>query len=229
MQPSVRASEQRERMPEILSVRDVGFSYGGKRILHGVNLSVGAGDFLTIEGPSGSGKSTLLKLIASLLTPTVGIIEFDGRDMRSYPRPEYRRQVSYCFQQPTLFGTSVRDCLTFPFAIRNQRFDEDRARRSLSMMCLPEAMLDSRITQLSGGERQRIAVARNLLFTPRILLLDEVTTGLDATTKHVIHDLIARYNKRDGVTVLAVTHDETEIEAAEHLLTLDGEGMHTQR
>ncbi len=75
----------------------------GNTVLKNINLSVNSGDFLTIIGPSGAGKSTLLKIIASLLTPTSGSIEYEGKDISQYSPLEYRRQVSYCFQQPSLY------------------------------------------------------------------------------------------------------------------------------
>ena len=81
-------------------------------------------------------------------------------------------------------------------------------------------MLRQPITDLSGGEKQRVALIRNLLFTPKVLLLDEITTGLDAVTKEAVHDVIANLN-RQGLTMIAVTHDEVELAAADRLLTIE--------
>ena len=83
----------------LLEIKNLNYSVDGNTILKNINLSVNSGDFLTIVGPSGAGKSTLLKIIASLLTPTSGSIEYDGKDISQYSPLEYRRQVSYCFQQ----------------------------------------------------------------------------------------------------------------------------------
>lgn len=200
----------------ILNIRHLGFEADGKSILTDINLQVARGTSLTIKGPSGSGKSTLLRLIATLLTPTSGEIEFEGQPVSTYKRPEYRKEVSYCFQQPTLFGDVVKDNLMFPFQIRNQAFDEKRALSALNDVDLPDSILDQDITELSGGEKQRVALVRNLLFQPKILLLDEISAGLDTATKGIVHRLIETYRSK-GVTLIAVTHDESEIAAADML------------
>jgi putative ABC transport system ATP-binding protein len=206
-------------MPNIFTLTDVGFAPGGKQILQDMNLTVDAGEYITISGPSGSGKSTLLRLLATMLTPTSGQILFDGQPQTAMSKPEYRQSVSYCFQQPSLFGEKVRDNLEFPFVLRNLPFDQAKAEAALASVQLPKTMLTAKITSLSGGEKQRVALIRNLLFLPRVLLLDEVTTGLDADTKAAVHQLIEQYHAQ-GLTVLAVTHDETEIAAATKLLII---------
>ncbi len=127
--------------------------------------------------------------------------------------------MSYCFQQPSLFGRTVQDNLTFPYTIRQQPADPERLTAALATMSLPAAMLTKPITELSGGEKQRIALLRNLLFEPKLLLLDEVTTGLDAVTKDTVHQVIAEANAR-GVTVLSVTHDDRELAQATRTITI---------
>lgn len=206
-------------MPDIFNIQNLSYHPDNKPILTDINLTIPTGANLTIVGPSGSGKSTLLRLLATLLTPTAGKILFQGQPQSSYPKQTYRQQVSYCFQQPTLFGDTVQDNLSFPFEIRNQAFDETQAKQALANVDLAPEMLTQPITELSGGEKQRVALIRNLMFTPEVLLLDEVTAGLDADTKAVVHRLINQYRDQ-GVTVIAVTHDETEITAAEQLITI---------
>lgn len=206
-------------MTDIMTFNQVTFTVGDKTIMRDVNLTVPAGEWLTIVGPSGSGKSTLLKLAATLITPTSGTITFDGQPQDAMAKPAYRQAVSYCFQQPSLFGETVRDNLTFPFTIRGVAFDEAKSKQALESVDLPATMLDTDINDLSGGEKQRVALIRNLLFPPRMLLLDEVTTGLDATTKDIVHQLITRHHDA-GMTIMMVTHDETEIAAATKVLTV---------
>ncbi|MFC6253642.1 ATP-binding cassette domain-containing protein [Secundilactobacillus hailunensis] len=203
----------------IFDVQGLGYQNGGNRILEDMTLQVEKGANLTIAGPSGSGKSTFLRILATLLTPTQGVVKFAGKKQSTYPKPIYRQQVSYCFQQPTLFGETVRDNLKFPFEIRNQNFDESKALAALDSVELKAGMLDQPIIELSGGEKQRVALVRNLLFKPQVLLLDEISAGLDVDTKGVVHRLIQSY-RENGVTVLSVTHDETEIAAADNLLTI---------
>ncbi|WP_155285945.1 ABC transporter ATP-binding protein [Lacticaseibacillus zhaodongensis] len=206
-------------MTTIFDLHDVAYAPEQQPILQAINLTVETGEFLTITGPSGSGKSTLLRLLATLLTPTSGTIEYAGKPQGDYDKVTYRREVSYCFQQPSLFGETVADNLAFPFAIRKQDFDEDKAKEALGWVDLPATMLNKKITSLSGGEKQRIALIRNLLFSPRVLLLDEVTTGLDSDTKDIVHRLIRDLNAK-GMTIIAITHDEGEIAAADALVDI---------
>ncbi|MTV81828.1 ABC transporter ATP-binding protein [Secundilactobacillus folii] len=203
----------------IFDIQELNYVVGDHQILHSMTTQIEKGANLTIEGPSGSGKSTFLRLLATLLTPTSGTILFEGRNQLEYPKIKYRQQVSYCFQQPTLFGETVRDNLKFPFEIRNAAFDEQKVLTSLESVELSADMIDQQITKLSGGEKQRVALVRNLLFTPKVLLLDEISAGLDADTKGVVHRLIQSY-RASGVTVISVTHDETEIAAADDLIEI---------
>lgn len=203
----------------ILDLQKVGFEVDGKELLKDITLQVQAGDWLTIEGPSGSGKSLLLKLIASLLTPTTGNIYFNGQNQATFNKVDYRKQISYCFQQPSLFGQTVKDNLVFPFIIRNIAFDEQRAITALDNVDLPKKFLEKEIKTLSGGQKQRVALIRNLLFPPKVLLLDEITTGLDTQTKDIVNHLLVGY-QNEGMTVLSVTHDEREISEADHLIRI---------
>ncbi|MDU5334767.1 ATP-binding cassette domain-containing protein [Enterococcus sp.] len=204
-----------------LELDSISYQNDQRTILDQITLSVKQGAFLTITGPSGGGKSTLLRLIASLLTPTSGEILFHGKAQQSYEYTEYRQQVSYCFQQPSLFGETVLDNLTLPYTIRDLTPDQTQMLEHLQMVDLPKEYLTKNISELSGGERQRVALIRNILFLPQILLLDEVTTGLDEQTKTVIHRLIKDIQQKD-CTILQVTHDESEIQAAEELLIVQG-------
>lgn len=205
----------------LLELNSVSYQSDQRMILDQISLTVEQGAFLTITGPSGGGKSTLLRLVASLLTPTSGEILFQGKAQQSYEYTEYRQQVSYCFQQPSQFGETVLDNLTLPYTIRDLTPDQTQMLEHLQMVDLPKEYLTKNISELSGGERQRVALIRNILFLPQILLLDEVTTGLDEQTKAVIHRLIKDIQQK-GCTILQVTHDEAEIQAAEKLLIIQG-------
>lgn len=204
----------------IFTLHNVGVDVPERTLLADISFTVAPGEFVTIGGPSGSGKSTLLRVLATLLTPTSGTIMYNGHPQASYEKTAYRREVSYCYQQPSLFGETVWDNLAFPFQIRHADISEERMTQALASVQLPAAMLHQPITDLSGGEKQRVALIRNLLFTPKVLLLDEITTGLDAVTKEAVHDVIANLN-RQGLTMIAVTHDEVELAAADRLLTIE--------
>ncbi|MGO4993753.1 ATP-binding cassette domain-containing protein [Jeotgalibaca porci] len=201
-------------MNSILEVKHLSFSVGEKEILKDISFKIQKGDFLTIKGPSGSGKSTLLKLLAAIMNPSAGEIIYKGKPLSEYEITDYRKEVSYSFQNAALFGTTVADNLMFPYEIRNEPFDRDRAIALLDKVMLSEQYLDQKITELSGGEKQRVALIRNVLFTPEVLLLDEVTSALDAENRKVISDAILRLNRENNITVLWVTHNTDEINDA---------------
>lgn len=201
-------------MNSILEVKHLSFSVGEKEILKDISFKIQKGDFITIKGPSGSGKSTLLKLLAAIMNPSTGEIIYKGKPLSEYEITDYRKEVSYTFQNAALFGTTVADNLMFPYEIRNEPFDRDRAIALLDKVMLSEQYLDQKITELSGGEKQRVALIRNVLFTPEVLLLDEVTSALDAENRKVISDAILRLNRENNITVLWVTHNTDEINDA---------------
>ena len=182
-------------MNSLISLEKVNYQIADQHILHDVDWQIPAGAHITLTGPSGGGKSTLLRIIAAMISKTSGTLIFDGQPIESYDPIMYRRQVSYCFQQPTLFGETVADNLAFP----------------------SERTLHQPIIELSGGERQRVALIRNILFLPKVLLLDEVTAGLDENNKQIVHAWLRQLNEQDHVTTIMITHDATEIAAADQL------------
>ena len=204
---------------KIFELDNLGLVSPEKIILEEISLSVEAGAHLTITGPSGSGKSSLLKLLAALVSPSSGRIVYQGRDLEDLDPVTYRREVSYCFQQPVLFGQTVRDNMAFPFEIRHLPFDQERVLATLARLNLGPEFLEKPIKELSGGEKQRVALVRNLLFEPKVLLLDEVSSGLDEKTKTLLRTFLTDLHQA-GVTLIEVTHDQREIEAAGRLLTI---------
>lgn len=208
----------------VLTIQDVSFSIDQQTILQPLSLEIATGEVITLVGPSGSGKSTLLKIIASLLTPSTGSILFNNQDISMLDPVNYRKEVSYCFQQPSLFGETVSDNLNFPFEIRKKAVDEPLIQSYLKQVDLPASFLTKKITELSGGEKQRIALIRNLLFPPQVLLLDEVTTGLDTESKEIVQQLL-KNSAEAGTTLIQVTHDESEIAQAHRLITIDKGGL----
>lgn len=211
-------------MEPILELKNVAYQVDGKRILQKISFQVKANDFLTLLGPSGAGKSTILKLIANLISPTAGQIRYQGQDIMKLNPLEYRRSVSYCFQQPALFGKNVRDNLIFPFQIRKKEIDEDKIRKLLTEVDLSSEFLNKDINSLSGGEKQRVALIRNIMFLPKVLLLDEITTGLDEGSKKLVHQLIKRV-AAENVTIIQVTHDQEEIKAANKIIQIEKGGI----
>jgi len=205
----------------LITLKNVGYQVDQAPILTDINLAIDAREWVTIAGPSGSGKSTLVRIIASLLSKTSGELVFDGQPIESYDPIIYRRRVSYSFQQPTLFGNTVRDNLAFPYQIRQLDFDEERAVTGLEYVGLTGSDLDKAVNDLSGGQRQRVALLRNVMIYPEVLILDEVTAGLDAENKAFVWSMIQHFNQDDGLTIIAITHDQEEIDAAKRLITIE--------
>ncbi|MBF0845979.1 ATP-binding cassette domain-containing protein, partial [Streptococcus danieliae] len=129
-------------------------------------------------------------LLAGLQSPTNGRILFENKNIENLDMEDYRKEVSYFFQQAVLFGDTVKDNLEFPFIVRGLDFDKSKAVIALRSVNLSEEYLNHKIKDLSGGEKQRVALVRNMIFEPKVLLLDEITAGLDTDTKHLVHNLI---------------------------------------
>ncbi|MCU5775295.1 iron ABC transporter ATP-binding protein FetA [Erwiniaceae bacterium BAC15a-03b] len=204
----------------LLDVQDVSYAAEGRQLLAPVSLTLNAGEFVLLTGSSGSGKSTLLKIMASLLSPSAGDIWFKGEPITALKAESYRQQVSYCFQTPALFGTTVYDNLAFPWQIRQKKADREGLKHWLNRVNLPAESLDKKIGQLSGGEKQRVALLRNLQFLPQVLLLDEITSALDEENKQLTHQLIAALVKEEGTAVVWISHDSAEISQAQRVVTL---------
>lgn len=205
-------------MTTLFNLKNIFYSVPNQIILNNINLTIEAGDFITISGPSGSGKSTLLKILASMITPTSGSLTYKGETLKKEQITDYRKEVSYFFQQPTLFDETVMDNLKFPFDIRQAEFDKSRVTKLLKRFKLNESYLDKKIVDLSGGEKQRIAFVRNLVFEPDVLLLDEVTSALDDENKEIIQQFITEDLK--GKTIIWVTHDNGEFKLGKRQLSI---------
>lgn len=208
-------------MNPILDLNNIAFEVGDKKILTDITFKVNEGEIITFTGPSGSGKSTLLKLIGLLISPTSGTIHYKNKDLSDYEPTEYRKQVSYFFQNAVLFDETVRDNLSFPAKIREKDFDEKRAIEGLEAVQLSAAYLDQPIHELSGGERQRVALIRNLMYPPKVLLMDEVTSSLDKENREIVSAFVTRLNEQEKVTVLWITHNEEEINASHRIIHLE--------
>jgi putative spermidine/putrescine transport system ATP-binding protein len=190
---------------------DVQKSYDGENlVIKNLNLEVARGEFLTLLGPSGSGKTTCLMLLAGFETATHGRITLDGEPIDHVP--PYRRQIGMVFQNYALFPhMTVGENLAFPLAVRKRPTAEieDRVRRALDMVRLG-AFGNRRPAQLSGGQQQRVAVARALVFEPKLVLMDEPLGALDKQLREQMQYEIKHIHEHLGVTVVYVTHDQSE-------------------
>ena len=190
----------------VLHFEHISLEIHGRQILHDISFSVDKGESITIVGPSGSGKSTILKLASSLVSPTGGTIYFQGQPMDQYAPTEYRQRVAYCFQQPYLFGQTVRGNLAFPFTMRGHSVDEARIKDLFDLFHMDLQLLEKSNKELSGGEMQRICLIRSVLFAPDVLLLDEVTSALDAENIEWVEQGLMQLHT-EGLTLLQVTHN----------------------
>lgn len=209
------------RMPHpILETVNLDFQVADNQILKDINLQVEKGEFATIIGPSGSGKSTLLKLIGSLQLPTSGKIMYEGKNIYDFPMTDYRQEVSYFFQNALLFGRIVEDNLRFPYQIRGEEFDPSKSEHLLEKLQLPKTIINKSINDISGGEKQRIALVRNLLFQPKVLLLDEITSSLDLLNREIVQSHLRELQQNKDITILTVTHNKEEIELADRIIEI---------
>ncbi|MDH4479877.1 MAG: ABC transporter ATP-binding protein [Rhodoferax sp.] len=182
-------------------------------LLDHLNLQVPQGQTVALLGPSGSGKSTLLKIIAGLELPDAGKVLFDGQDITNLP-PE-QRKFALMFQDFALFPhLSVQDNVAFGLIEQGQRRAPARAQavEMLQRFGLGEHTA-AKVWQLSGGEQQRVALARALITAPRLLLLDEPFSALDADLRHSLRAEFQARIAASGMAVLWVTHDEAEARA----------------
>ena len=186
-------------------------SYDGETlVVKDLNLAIAKGEFLTMLGPSGSGKTTVLMMLAGFEAPTHGSIRL--RDQAIDRVAPHKRGFGMVFQNYALFPhMSVGENLAFPLKVRNfSRSEiERKVARALTMVRL-EKMTNRRISQLSGGQQQRIAVARALVFEPELVLMDEPLGALDKNLREEMQYEIKRLHEELGITVVYVTHDQSE-------------------
>lgn len=179
--------------------------------LHGISVGVQPGEFIALVGPSGSGKSTLLKCIAGFEDVTEGAIRIDGKDMNNVSPSA--RPTSMVFQKLALFPhKTIAENIGFPLKLKHASSSEisSRVNEMLELMALKPEYLKRYPHQLSGGEQQRVALARSMVSSPKLLLLDEPLSALDVKLKKVLQAEIKRLHRELGVTFVHVTHDLEE-------------------
>ncbi len=195
--------------PAFIEIENLSYSYaGGPRVLDSIDLKVEAGEFLAIVGQNGSGKTTLAKHIVGLLQPATGRITIDGKDRAQMRPAETAREVAYVFQNPDhqIFAATVDDEVAF--GPRNFGLDDGEIRRRCDEALEAVGLQNERQSDpfmLSKGERQRLAVASVLVLRPRMLILDEPTTGLDHREQLRMMGLVRDLN-RSGIAIVIITH-----------------------
>jgi putative spermidine/putrescine transport system ATP-binding protein len=211
-------------MSVTLEARGLNKGYGSVTAVHGLSHCFAAGKVTTVLGPSGSGKSTLLALLAGLAAPDGGAVLLDGSDITRLPAE--RRGFGLVFQHYALFPhLSVAENVEFGLRVRGVgRSDRRRtAAAALERVHIPH-LAGRRIHQLSGGEQQRVALARALAFQPRVLLLDEPLSALDAKLREALRSELTRLLDELSLTTVYVTHDQTEAMGLGHELVIMHQG-----
>jgi ATP-binding cassette subfamily B protein len=214
-----------ERLDGRLSLRGVGFRYGSRTVIRGLDLDINAGEMIGLVGHSGSGKSTLINLICRFYDVSEGSVQVDGIDVRRYGVSDYRRHIGLVLQEPFLFFGTIAENIAYgrPDATREEIIAAARAARAHEFILrLPQgydSLVGERGQGLSGGERQRISIARALLIDPRILILDEATSSVDTETEKDIQ--AALDNLVRGRTTIAIAHRLSTIRKADRLVVLD--------
>ena len=193
-----------------LALQNVVKEFGAFRAVNNVDLTVPHGTFVCMLGPSGCGKTTLLRMIAGLDLPTGGAIRLDGEDITRVPT--HKRNLGMVFQSLALFPhLTVGENIAYPLRIRGAAKEDQKKRvdELLSMIHLT-GYADRPVAKLSGGQRQRVAIARALSISPKLFLLDEPLSALDAKLREAMQVELRQLQQKLGITTIVVTHDQRE-------------------
>ncbi len=210
-----------------IEFKDVTFSYAGSKgkALQGLNLRVEAGTSLAIVGATGSGKTTLVNLISRFYDPNSGQVLVDGCDVRQYDLSELRHQIGYVAQDNLLFSASIAENIAFGRPGASQEEIEEAAKRAQAheFICkLPEGYktkIGERGIGLSGGQRQRVAIARAFLLDPRVLILDDSMSAVDAETEKLLQTAVREVML--GRTSILIAHRMSTVEHADQIIVLE--------
>ena len=214
----------------IISVKGLRKSYvsqaGTTEVLHGLDFDIMPGEFVAVMGPSGSGKSTMMNILGCLDTPSGGQVLIDGRDISTLDDDALahlrNRIIGFVFQGFNLLArTTIEDNVALPLVYRQ----EPRARRRAAANAILGKVglggyAKSMPSQVSGGQQQRVAIARALVCGPKIVFADEPTGNLDSKTSHEIMALFSELCRKEGMTLMVVTHEADIAQFADRLIRL---------
>ncbi|HWP97196.1 MAG TPA: phosphate ABC transporter ATP-binding protein [Syntrophomonadaceae bacterium] len=210
----------------IFELSEVSKTYGNRTVLQVPRLQMEEQKIYAILGPNGAGKTTLLRILNLLETPDKGRISFQGGEIEyGRRRLEAARQMCMVFQKPVMFRSSVFANVAYGLKVRNvgRKKSEAIVREALEFVGMNH-LADHPAHHLSGGEAQRVALARALVLKPRVLLLDEPTANLDPSSVQHIEEIIRRWHREYGSTIILVTHNlfQAKRMAQECLIMMDG-------
>ena len=198
----------------MIEYKNVVLRYTEKDVLRDVNLRIEDGEFMVLVGPSGSGKTTMLKMLNRILEPTDGNIYMDGKRIKDYDERDLRLSTGYVLQAIALFpNLTVFDNIALVPEMKGWSHDKIRRRTEefLAKVGLPASDYADRLpSELSGGEQQRVGIVRAMIGQPKILLMDEPFSALDAISRKQLQALTKELHKEFGMTTIFVTHDTDE-------------------
>ena len=198
-------------MNELISIRDLLIQRNGRDVLTVNTLEIKRGETLAIVGPNGAGKSTLLLTLARLIKPAHGQITFNGTSISQMDDLDYRRKISFVFQDPLLMDMSVGNNIALGLKFRGTDKDEKHARvNRWSKAMGVDSLLRRQASQLSGGEAQRVSLARAFVLEPELLLMDEPFSAVDPPTRAQLLKDLSNLLSQDHRTTIFVTHNLKE-------------------
>lgn len=195
----------------MIEFKNIQIKFGDFTAIHNLNLEIREGEFFTLLGPSGCGKTTTLRSLAGFIKPTSGDILVNGKKINDIPVE--RREIGMVFQSYALFPTmNVYDNIAFGLQVKKYKKDEvdKQVREIAGKVDLTEEQLFKKVSDLSGGQQQRVAIARALVLKPKILVLDEPLSNLDAKLRKQLRRELKKLQLQFGITSIYVTHDQEE-------------------
>ena len=197
-------------------------SFDNTMVLDDLNLYIRENEFLTLLGPSGCGKTTTLRIIGGFETPDSGKVLFSGEDITSLP--PNKRQLNTVFQKYALFPhMNIAENIAFGLKIKNKSksYIDDKIKYALKLVNL-DGYEKRMPNQLSGGQQQRVMIARAMISNPRLLILDEPTTGVDATSTKALYDTLYEINTKYKTTIFMITHGRfQDCKGCDRILRMD--------
>ena len=230
--PEIRDPDDPLELPDgggAVRFRHVDFHYPSRpdqQVLDNIDLTIAPGEIVALVGPSGAGKSTLTALLFRFFDVESGSVEFEGTDVRRLRLAELRKAMAIVAQEPVLFSGTIRDNIAYARATCDQAEVESAARDAHAHEFISnfpdgyDTTIGERGVKLSGGQRQRLAIARAILANPRVLILDEATSNLDAESEALVQEALSRLMK--GRTTLVIAHRLSTVRDANRIVVLDG-------